>query len=42
VIRAVNRRFPELSKDAALTAKFYDNLRMFLGDIIKEHRNWLE
>lgn len=37
VIRAVNRRFPELSTNAPLTAKFYDNFRTFLIPLMQEH-----
>jgi hypothetical protein len=37
VIRAVNRKFPELSHNSPLTAKFYDNFRAFLAGVLQEH-----
>lgn len=37
VIRAVNRKFPELSTNAPLTAKFYDHFRAFLIPLLQEH-----
>ena len=37
VIRAVNRKFPELSHNAPLTARFYDNFRAFLLSVLQEH-----
>jgi mRNA-degrading endonuclease YafQ of YafQ-DinJ toxin-antitoxin module len=37
VIRAVNRKFPELSHNAPLTARFYDNFRAFLAGVLQEH-----
>jgi hypothetical protein len=37
VIRAVNRKFPELSTNAPLNAKFYDNFRAFLLPLMQEH-----
>lgn len=37
VIRAVNRKFPELSHNAPLTARFYDNFRAFLLIVLQEH-----
>lgn len=37
VIRAVNRKFPELSHNSPLTARFYDNFRAFLVGVLQEH-----
>lgn len=37
VIRAVNRKFPELSHNSPLTAKFYENFRTLLVSVLQEH-----
>ena len=42
VIRAVNRKFPELCNTQPLTGRFYENYRVFVAGIIKEHDAELE
>ena len=37
VIRAVNRKFPELCSNNPLTSRFYDNFKQFMATIIKQH-----
>ena len=42
VIRAVNRKFPELCNTQPITSRFYENYRVFVAEIIKEHDAELE
>lgn len=39
VIRAVNRKFPELCTNNPLSGRFHENFREFLGTVIRKHDN---
>lgn len=37
VIRAVNRKFPELCSNNPLTSRFYENFKELVASVIRQH-----